>query len=453
MTQIATLVFALGILTLFALDRDGKIHTSKALWLPVVWLLIVGSRPVSAWLQMAPPRATSQYLEGSPIDRDIFTGLLVLGIIVLFQRRGSFIRLLKANGAIFFYLLYCAVSIFWSDYPEVAFKRWIKFLGDFVMILIVATDQDWLGAVKRVFAGVGFVLLPASILFIKFYPALGRAYSPWEGAVSNLGVTGDKNMLGLVCLIFGLASSWRLFQELSGSRGAKTLFVHAAVVFMALWLLVTCNSMTSLSCFVLGGGVMAATTFLKLARKRTVVHVLVVGVVLVCVSPLFLGLGGGLLTSLGRNSTLTGRTGLWVDVLALDVDPILGTGFESFWLGKRLATIWSMYWWHPVEAHNGYLEIFLNLGWVGVILLATVIISGYRNVVNRLTWDPEAGSLQLAYFVVGLIYNLTEAAIHTGSLVWMAFVLAIAAVPKKELTQIPSGGRPNRDVYRLVGSL
>jgi hypothetical protein len=50
----ALFLFAVGIAGLFYLDRDNSIRTSKALWLPVIWLWIVGSRPVSAWLGLSP---------------------------------------------------------------------------------------------------------------------------------------------------------------------------------------------------------------------------------------------------------------------------------------------------------------------------------------------------------------------------------------------------------------
>ena len=57
---------------------------------------------------------------------------------------------------------------------------------------------------------------------------------------------------------------------------------------------------------------------------------------------------------------------------------MVGTGFESFWLGKRLERMWSIYWWHPREAHDGYIEIFLNLGWLGIVMFGIVLVTGYR---------------------------------------------------------------------------
>jgi O-antigen ligase len=132
---------------------------------------------------------------------------------------------------------------------------------------------------------------------------------------------------------------------------------------------------------------------------------------------------------MGRDTTLTGRTTLWDEVLRLTVDPLFGTGFESFWLGTRLETLWRLYWWHPNQAHNGYLEVFLNLGAAGLVLLAAVMVWGYRNVVESFRRDPATCGLRLAYFLVAALYNLTEAAFKGLHLVWIALLLAIMTVP------------------------
>ena len=88
---------------------------------------------------------------------------------------------------------------------------------------------------------------------------------------------------------------------------------------------------------------------------------------------------------MGRDSTLTGRTEIWTHVLWVAGNPLLGTGFESFWLGDRLANVWSIM---PgiQEAHNGYLEVYLNLGWIGVTLLAVI---GLISTVSLLMWYLE----------------------------------------------------------------
>ena len=136
---IATAICALGILGLFALDRDRKIRISKALWLPVIWVCIVGSRPISVWLGISwAPDAASQFAEGSPFDACIFAGLLGAGILVLIGRRRRVSASLKTSWPLIIFFAYCLLSVLWSDFPGIAFKRWIKAIGDLVMILVLS---------------------------------------------------------------------------------------------------------------------------------------------------------------------------------------------------------------------------------------------------------------------------------------------------------------------------
>ena len=83
---------------------------------------------------------------------------------------------------------------------------------------------------------------------------------------------------------------------------------------------------------------------------------------------------------LGKDPTLTDRTLLWAELLKVDINPLFGTGFESFWLGERFRSFTASHWWAPNEAHNGYLETYLNLGLVGLFLL---IGTAHRNILER----------------------------------------------------------------------
>src|SRR5262245_39390379 len=112
--MIATVVYAIGIPLLFALDYDRRARTSKALWLPVVWVSLAASRMVSRWLDPGLAIETAdQYAEGNPLDRDILTGLIVLGLLVLCSRRREVGKLLRANGPILLFLAYGGLSILW----------------------------------------------------------------------------------------------------------------------------------------------------------------------------------------------------------------------------------------------------------------------------------------------------------------------------------------------------
>src|SRR5271154_526108 len=103
---IAFLICSTGIAGLFFLDRDKTTRNSKALWLPVMWLWIAGSRPLSAWTGDVPAGGLASTLDGSPKDAAVFAVLVVAGLIVLFFRGDRTTKLLKANGLVLTYLLY-----------------------------------------------------------------------------------------------------------------------------------------------------------------------------------------------------------------------------------------------------------------------------------------------------------------------------------------------------------
>src|SRR5207302_3359054 len=180
---------------------------------------LAGSRMVSQWLALgAPIVSAADAMEGSPLDRNILAGVIVVGVMVLFGRRREVGTLLRANWPILMLLAFCGYSVLWSDFPDVAFKRWTKAVGDLVMVLIVLTDPDRSAAIKRFLARIGLLLVPTSILLIKYYPELGQRWS--EGRTFFTGVALDKNMLGLVCLLSGLGCAWRL---IVGSRGCAAI--------------------------------------------------------------------------------------------------------------------------------------------------------------------------------------------------------------------------------------
>jgi len=131
----------------------------------------------------------------------------------------------------------------------------------------------------------------------------------------------------------------------------------------------------------------------------------------------------GLTAEVGRDVTLTGRTDLWAELLRKDINPLLGTGFESFWLGERAQYFWKKYWWRPTQAHNGYLELYLNLGIIGIGLLASMIFFSYRNIRKSLVTEFYFASFRLSVLIIVLIYNLTESAFKGLHIMWFMLLL------------------------------
>jgi exopolysaccharide production protein ExoQ len=428
---IASVVYAGGILCLFLLNRDKSVRTSKALWIPFVWLFIAGSRAPSLWFQAPNLVTDDQFIDGNPFERNIFSVLLFLAVLVLVSRRRKVQEVLKGNAPILLFIFYCLLSLLWSDYPAVGFKRWTKLLGDLGMVLIVSTDIDPSAAFDRLMTRTGFLIAPLSILLIRYIPDLGRRYDPWKGEVAWIGVGSSKNSLGLICMIIGLGTLWRTihaFRCKNGKGRVRTLAAHGALLLMVIYLLRTANSATSTSCFFLGGALIVAISSFRLARKPLMVHVLTWGVVLLAASTAFFNVAG-LVSALGRNPDLTGRTDMWAFVLNQPVNRVFGAGYESFWVGDRLTTIQRLSGQYVNQSHDGYIEILVNLGWVGVALLALVIVTAYAKITKAVCQDPEANCIRLAFFVVALIYNFTEAGFKMMDPVWIFFLWAILLVP------------------------
>ena len=131
--------------------------------------------------------------------------------------------------------------------------------------------------------------------------------------------------------------------------------------------------------------------------------------------------------SYGKMSSACGNT-----------NPLIGTGYESFWLGPRLQMLWQRDGMGGInEAHNGYLQVYLNLGWVGLFLLVSFLIAGYWKACKRNTSSPAIASLGLAIWIVLLFYNMTEAA-FIGGLLWLIFLLGTVVIPERAENRAPS---------------
>lgn len=438
---IALILCVIFILYIFKLDSKSSSNVSSAIWIPLIWMMLNGSRYVSQWLNMGPIYySPDDLLEGSPLDRNIFIFLIILGLITLFRRKINWKKTFRNNAWIFILLLYCGVSILWSDFPWVSLKRYIKAIGNLVMVLVVLTDPNPVEAMKTLFKRFTYVLIPLSIVLIKYYPEFGRYYSKWTYQVHYAGVALNKNSLGYLTLVCGFFFSWDLitmWSKRSISAVKQEIFINIIFLLMIMWLLNLANSMTSLVCLIIG-----VTTVVGLGIPVFKRNVKYIGVYIILLVLLFIFLqfsfdiGQNVIAGFERDSTLTGRTDLWSDVLNVGTNPWIGTGFESFWLGDRSAAFWEKYWWRPNQAHNGYLETYLNLGFIGLFILIGVILSTYKKSRNELISSFDYGRFRMAFLIISLMYNVTEAAFRGLHLMWFVFLL-IAMEVHRDTYQSP----------------
>jgi O-antigen ligase len=397
-----------------------------------VWLGIIGSRFVSQWLDLfGYSIGGGAGEEGSPLDAFVFFALIVSGAITLIRRRVSLTTIITNNIWLAAFLTYCLISIVWSDFPFVALKRWIKVIGHPIMALILLTEPDPEKAVITFFKRTAYLLIPLSILFIKYFPEWGRGFDEWSGAPINTGITADKNALGHDCFILGFFFFWYLIKilrsEATYTRRYEVLLSSGFLVMIG-WLLFMAHSSTSLLSVLIGMLVCFILGF-EFVNKRYVGRYVISSAAILLFVELVSGFSSSIVAALGKDPTLTGRTELWQELLNFDINPVLGAGFESFWLGKRLDKLWEHHWWHPNQAHNGYLDTYLHLGLVGVLLLAALVFAAFGKIRFELTNNFEAGRFKLGLLIAIVVYNWTESAFKGLSFVWFIFYLIALDYP------------------------
>lgn len=444
---LAFLIFSVGIAGLFFLDQDKSARTSKALWLPVIWLWIVGSRPVSMWLGVGGSPSgggLGATLDGSPLDAAFFQALIIAGVIVLALRGNRVKALLKATSPVLIYYLYCLVSTAWSPFPEPSFKRWIKCVGDLVMVLVIVTDAHPFAGLHRVFSRVGFILFPYSVVLIKC-TNLGVVYD--ENGPSYTGVTTNKNTFGLILYVVSIGVAWNvraLFLDKKAPNRTRRLVAQGTLLAFGIVLLQMAHSATSVFCFVLGSGLMFISGLRVIKKRPGRLHALCVGILLLGVVAMMLG-GGSVTSAMGKTSDFSGRTEIWAAAIASADSPLFGTGFESFW-NKNAHKVADILWYYQGisnlnSAHDGYLQIYLDLGWIGVCLISVIIICGYVRSVKAFRGNPEIGGLLLAYVVTSAFYSITEAGFRILTPSWIALLLAVIGATGVNLGLLRTQGR------------
>jgi hypothetical protein len=157
-------------------DKQAE-RPSIGVWVAIVWYAIEASQSVSRWLALATGQPVQvDARDGSPLDRAIYIGLMVVALLILVRRPIKWSALIRSNQALTVLFLYMLLSITWSDVPDVSFKRWVRTLIDALMALVVLTDRAGFAAETKVVGRVIFVSIALSAIFIKYFRTLGTAW-------------------------------------------------------------------------------------------------------------------------------------------------------------------------------------------------------------------------------------------------------------------------------------
>ena len=431
------------IIFLFRRDIRQRPNVTGALWLPLVWMFIICSRQSSEWLSLFGLNFGGKSVEeGSPFDACVYLSLIAAGTYVLHTRRVQLSEIIRNNQWLTIFFVYCFLAIFWSDFPFVSLKRWIKVIGHPVMALIILTEPDVIEALMTLMKRCAYIVVPVSITFIRYFPQWGRGFDRWSGAAMNAGITTNKNALGCDCLILGFFFVWYFLQVKQMEQGrAKRHELFLALTFLAgiWWLLSLAQSSTSSVSLVLSASVLWILG-LRSINKRLIGTYLVVAVIAIAIAQGVFGVYEHFLHFLHKNPTLTDRTLLWHELLRFDINPLLGTGFESFFLGQRLQALQAKLWWAPNEAHNGYLETYLNLGLLGLFLFIGLLAVIYAKARAALFENFEIGRFRFSLLLAIVVYNWTEAAVKNISPMFFLLYIIALDYPAHDLSAVGYAG-------------
>lgn len=425
------------VVLIFFLRKEGLGRLPAALYVPLCWMVLILSRSFSQWLQLRGDLSGMEAeMEGNPIDAAFLLVLIMLGLGILYLKRIDVSGIIKNNKSLFMLYGFALLSLLWADFPLIAFKRWTKWFGSLIMVLVILSEVDYKGAIKSLIKRCAYALIPLSIVFIKFVPSLGRSYTR-SGIADYHGVATQKNQYGILLLICGIYFAWELivmWRKKDFEALKKIGYVNLLFLVVILWQLFFIDSKTSIICLMLGIGViflLGHPFFKKYPHKAR--NAIIALAIVVALLQHFIDIKGTIISSAGRVPTLTDRTILWTEILKVPTNPLVGTGWDNFWLGDRIIPLWEKWAWHPRNAHNGYLEIYLYLGWTGIALLFFALWAGFKKSAALLISDFEYGCLSLSFFIIALFFNYSESAFHRMSPVWFFGLLFYLVKMPREL--------------------
>jgi exopolysaccharide production protein ExoQ len=386
---------------------------------------------------------------GSIGNQIIWLSLVLIPVILLRHRiRLTWMLLRAANGWFLLLTLYACASALWSIDPGATARKLSHLIGIYVVCITVCLVGWNPRRFQEVLRPVLTALMVGSIIFGLVRPDLAiTGPNPAAGDPGGhwRGLTIHKNALGSV------------------SSFAAILWFQALLYREAKWWAIVVGLSSSLACLYLSGsstslaGTSMVLAFLLLGKlippsmrrhlTPVMIWVFLTVIILYGLAAMKLVPGLNALISLatsavGKDPTFAGRTPIWDLVKAnIALHPTFGSGYGGFWVGpfdtspsyeflKRL-------YFYPGEAHNGYLDIVLDLGYVGLLLLGAFIVR-YLALSNRLLKiDRPQGLLYLSLLLYFLLANLTESSWLTvgPNPNWAMVGLAVLAISRQLLDQ------------------
>jgi len=384
----------------------------------------------------------------------LLSALLVytIAFFLLARRPGAVMDTIRDNPLLVAVFLLPVVSVIWSVDRGTSFRRVVALVMTGFYCVYLArrlSPDDFLRRLLLVLF-VGGVL---SLLFTLVDP--GQAIE--HGTINNgswKGVYGHKAILGRIAAVAVTVSVY--VRPRSFFEGAMRWLTIAIFVFLAI------KSESRASWLMMAGGV-GCMMLIAIMRNRRLSSgikftiALAVGLmVLAAVGLLF----DKILLAMGRDDTFSGRTTLWEGAIAVAKahHPILGAGYRAFWTATGAAGVrdYIQHWARlPSHGHNGYLDIWLELGWAGVALFTVFVIVTVTRLVRRMlreTSEPAWAAFAIFFFVFLLNNASVTVAFKHTDIAWVFAVLACLYTRGCVSAGLPVLAQPERKRLQFIGA-
>lgn len=375
--------------------------------------------------------------EGDPLFQVIWFGIYGITLCLLAVHWRGFTRIPKNIDIPVLLLTGVAIfSFFWSAAPPVTLRRGIALIGTNLFGIYMATrysPREQLRLLAWTF-GIGALL---SFLFGLVLPNLAIQGGLWRGVYVQKNSLG--RMMTLASLVFLLIAP-------SSHRYRWVLWVgfglSAALILLS----------SSKTCLIVLLTLLILLPFYRALRWRYTrsMPLYIIAIVLCAGFAIwFTSEAETVLGAMGKSVTLSGRTQLWEAVFTMiQQQPWLGYGYSAFWLGLQGYSAYVVEAsWQATHAHNGLLDLWLDLGLLGVLVF---ILSFLTSLVKAVAWVRHAQTLEdfwpLVYLTIMFLFNMTYSTILTrNDIFWIIYVAINFWKPVQHYaTKLPVGTIANK---------
>jgi O-antigen ligase len=361
-------------------------------------------------------------------------------VLVLVPWYREILFVLRRNWSLVALVFLALLSSLWAGMPDLALRKSIGLFGTTLLGIALAARlsfQDQLRMLSWLFR----VIAVLSLAFVVLLPSYGISK---EG--EWMGVFSYKNAMGTV-MGLSLLVEWQLTAASLLSKVLKSL-----AMFLYAVLLLNSDSVSPLVALM---GTVILLNIYKFGALRLRIPLYALSLITVVLASLGFSLGAAngdsVMGALGRSSNLTGRTEIWSLVLSfIPQKPILGYGYSGFWLGASPESyVINQIMRGPIQySHNGYLEMLLTLGVIGLLLSLVLIGAGMKRAFYFSKQCQSGTELwPLAFLLYFILHNLSECTILTQDIEWAMCVSCIAGadpmllsfnVEEEELPLVPT---------------